>query len=455
MGEIIIDVPDVDLVDFVIRRDLEPSNAHGVTYYKSFDGLNIVVETPESAQKVNMAYNSSGNGWFYMLHEANDLKDAYFRLPRMKGMPITSGESEDVFGNSYIENLAVESDESSSLSLVKHKMYFYMGVPTLKREEVAVNSVFAAINQFDTKLNKSVFATQSVEFETGGDGKKFAVAKLNQNAHEFIWKMVPSADPEEELPTTLRIDLTDLLGETDYDPVTKSYPAYVYNEFTKFEFKLTVDKSQVGADTEFDIKYFIKVLGSENDGILVDVPVYCDTTETVSNYIVYSNIVDGFNPDTTPYSRSMFVFNTVNLNNGSNVVHKTGEEHISGEKTFSSSCNFRDPKLSKQNTEYKGGQLSFERADEDTTMGDNIDPYIDFHAGTFRFIGQSSEQQVGGDINTPLQIDIQNNCAYGTTVDVSDNSTKLATTEFIGKKFVVVSEMPVDPDPNVFYFIPE
>lgn len=42
-----------------------------------------------------------------------------------------------------------------------------------------------------------------------------------------------------------------------------------------------------------------------------------------------------------------------------------------------------------------------------------------------------------------------------TTQPVSDSSTKIATTGFIGAKFVVVNNLPATPDPDVFYFIKE
>lgn len=41
------------------------------------------------------------------------------------------------------------------------------------------------------------------------------------------------------------------------------------------------------------------------------------------------------------------------------------------------------------------------------------------------------------------------------TTAVSDASGKVATTQFIGNKFIVVSELPQNPDPDVFYFIKE
>lgn len=44
---------------------------------------------------------------------------------------------------------------------------------------------------------------------------------------------------------------------------------------------------------------------------------------------------------------------------------------------------------------------------------------------------------------------------YAPTPAVGDDSTKIATTEYINDKFVVVNSLPATPDPDVFYFIPE
>lgn len=41
------------------------------------------------------------------------------------------------------------------------------------------------------------------------------------------------------------------------------------------------------------------------------------------------------------------------------------------------------------------------------------------------------------------------------TPTTSDNSTKIATTEFVKRYFQVVSARPESPDPNIFYAIPE
>jgi len=88
-----------------------------------------------------------------------------------------------------------------------------------------------------------------------------------------------------------------------------------------------------------------------------------------------------------------------------------------------------DPVLQKQNSNLEGGQLNFERADNDPTLSvySDINPCIDFRDGKFRFVGKDSQ----GNIKYPLSIDIQNNKA--TTVKPSaSNSTSDTTIPTIG-----------------------
>ena len=45
--------------------------------------------------------------------------------------------------------------------------------------------------------------------------------------------------------------------------------------------------------------------------------------------------------------------------------------------------------------------------------------------------------------------------SYAPTPPTSDNSTQIATTAWVNKKHQVVSTLPVNPDPDTFYYIPE
>lgn len=56
-----------------------------------------------------------------------------------------------------------------------------------------------------------------------------------------------------------------------------------------------------------------------------------------------------------------------------------------------------------------------------------------------------------------LQAGWKNGVAYATapTSSVATNNTQIATTAYVNAKLQVVSTLPANPDPNVFYFIPE
>lgn len=88
-----------------------------------------------------------------------------------------------------------------------------------------------------------------------------------------------------------------------------------------------------------------------------------------------------------------------------------------------------DPVLQKQDSTVNGGHLYFERADNDPTKSasSDVEPYIEFYNGGFRFVGKNSS----GTVITPLSISIQNNKA--TTVKPSaSNSISDETIPTIG-----------------------
>lgn len=136
---------------------------------------------------------------------------------------------------------------------------------------------------------------------------------------------------------------------------------------------------------------------------------------------------------------------------GNNIVHLNEMETITGTKTFSTYGTLRanTPILLKQNNANEGGQIDFQRADNSVLASD---PYIDLFTNTIRVVGVDSSNNT----NIPLQVDIQNNTVTVTTpVSAANNSTKVATTAWVNSKMQVVSALPANPDPNVFYFIPE
>ena len=96
-----------------------------------------------------------------------------------------------------------------------------------------------------------------------------------------------------------------------------------------------------------------------------------------------------------------------NPDKSTNVVHRSGNETISGQKTFSDYVNLFLPTLTKQNSDKEGGQIIFQRANNDTYG--NMNPYIDLYDGKIRFVGGTS-----GSETIPCQIDFANNLIRGT-----------------------------------------
>lgn len=111
-------------------------------------------------------------------------------------------------------------------------------------------------------------------------------------------------------------------------------------------------------------------------------------------------------------------------------VHKTGDETISGTKTFIG-IQYLSPQtlITKENNSDEGGQITFEKAINSTLKGN---PYIDVYQDTMRFI----------------TIDNNNNVHFPLTINCNDGT-------FTSGTFQVVSTLPANPNANVYYFIPE
>lgn len=486
--KIITDVPGKELKEMVFRKILEKSEDHGIVHYKTYDGLRIIVETQEACRLVTTEYESTGNGWFYFLHESDDLKQAYFRLPRMKGMLVSNSEGDNVYGESYQNNVKFNTDGSIGFSAVKHMLYFYMGVPSLKREEVAVNSVFAALSQIDTKLNKSIYDINGVE-DSEVDGKTYYWMKLSANAHEFVWK------PKKNNSTIL-IDLTSILGESDRNATTKIYPASVYNEFTKFAFKLCVDKSFIEdlsdkTKARYYIKYYIKndarasgrpqiisgigydeYYSNSGTDTLTNVPVEYNDSVLLSNYDVFSNIRAGFDAEIQNYTRDMFVFDTTLVTRQQiplNVMHTVGDEVVNGTKAFTANPFIKKgrPVLVFQNTAYEGTTTNPE-SKQQTLLGlvrgkngadQGFIEHMYYTDGSVNVkVCASTYKSDGTRIVGGLTARADRNggvYTHAATPGVEANDTRIATTNYVNNKFQVVSALPASPNANVFYFIPE
>ncbi len=130
----------------------------------------------------------------------------------------------------------------------------------------------------------------------------------------------------------------------------------------------------------------------------------------------------------------------------SDLVHKSGSETITGEKTF----------------------YSLVQKTDSTTSGS----YIDFiqningaRRGTMRtsYNSDGSYQVTfgcnGPDAAAPSGLIVKRTSsaitATAPTPAVSNNSTEIATTAYVNNKFKKVSALPSSPDANTYYFIPE
>ena len=132
-----------------------------------------------------------------------------------------------------------------------------------------------------------------------------------------------------------------------------------------------------------------------------------------------------------------------------NTVTTDTVQTISGVKTFSSgTLQANTPLLLKQNNANEGGQIDFERSDVSVLRAN---PYIDLLINTIRFIGVNSNNTT----NITLEVDLENKKVLVPTPSEKANDTQAATTAWFNSKMQVVSVLPANPDPNVFYFIPE
>lgn len=122
-----------------------------------------------------------------------------------------------------------------------------------------------------------------------------------------------------------------------------------------------------------------------------------------------------------------------------NVVTLSGDQTIGGIKQFQAL------KLQKQDTDLEGGQLEFEKADNDTM---NL-MYIDRYNGQFRFIGKPNDTTN----NITLVVNVKDNLVYLKTPGVSASNEEAINANWFNQKIQVVSALPANPDANVYYFV--
>ena len=128
--------------------------------------------------------------------------------------------------------------------------------------------------------------------------------------------------------------------------------------------------------------------------------------------------------------------------NDIDVVHKTGNETITGQKTLKNTqATIANPpnSISWRYTDYTDNNN--ERIG---VIGSQINP--DGWYGTYLQAGNEGSIHILTD-----GIDV---ITYAPTPSVSSNSSEIATTTYINNRFQVVSTLPASPNADVFYFIP-
>ena len=141
------------------------------------------------------------------------------------------------------------------------------------------------------------------------------------------------------------------------------------------------------------------------------------------------------------------------INSGlGNVVTLNGNQAIGGVKTFTA------------NTIVNGGagNGTFTIKNNVTTYGTSaVDLVVATVNGGNQFLVhfQEGNKWCAYFIQDPSTKDVvlsMGGCAavYAPTPAVASNDTQAATTAWFNQKMQVVSTLPVNPDPNVFYFIP-
>ena len=163
----------------------------------------------------------------------------------------------------------------------------------------------------------------------------------------------------------------------------------------------------------------------------------------------------------------------VNSINGNNLVYKTGDQAVTGRKTFVQSTIFNKEcwivdttgtatdNPPSQPTAY-GTIRWIVKGEEGSTAGFGggqelfrIQPIIDTLGRFAVYFSYSYISPISNILTFGCNADGSNVYVTVPTPATADNSTSAATTAFVNNKFKVVSTLPASPDANVFYFIPE
>ena len=217
---------------------------------------------------------------------------------------------------------------------------------------------------------------------------------------------------------------------------------------------------------------------SENSGYVADVG-----TNSVSNYnhtgnfdASLSNPIYGNSNTVQPQSIKVFYYIVIatttktdievdidevitDLNTiDSNAVHKTGNETITGVKTF---------KGNNRITAIQNSTVTYNTAPSSNTFTNiSFRDKNGYEMGVLEHVRYPNNDTVirlvakgaDGEWSTSLSVGRRANGTVYTsaqTPSAGDNSTNIATTAWVNTKFQVVSTLPANPDNNIYYCIPE
>ena len=238
--------------------------------------------------------------------------------------------------------------------------------------------------------------------------------------------------------TGQKVFTTEPLRRSTVIDITTQSEKYTSNNGFKFVDKNGNIMGFLENSQQADGRIRTGIHAKNKDGYQPNIGVYAPLSGTTGAYATAP-----ITPDNAPDNA------IVTKNKIANMVTTNTAQTISGVKTFTSgTLQALRPILLKENNANEGGQIHFERSNN-SVLKDN--PYVDLLINTIRFIGINSNNTV----NITLQVDLQNKQVLVPTPALTANDTQAATTAWFNSKMQVVSALPVAPDANVFYFIPE
>lgn len=234
-----------------------------------------------------------------------------------------------------------------------------------------------------------------------------------------------------------KIFTTELLKKSTVIDVTSKATSITFNTIARFRDKNNKELGAVNNVQKEDGNIMTQLEARNKDNYVSSIGIQ----------VPYEGSTGGFGyapntPDNAPANA------IVTKNKIANMVTTNTAQTISGVKTFNSgTLQALRPILLKQDNAYEGGQIDFERSNNSVLKSN---PYIDLFNNVIRFIGINSNNT----LNITLQVDLENRQVWVPTPALTANNEQAVNTAWFNSKMQVVSALPANPDPNVFYFIP-